>query len=103
GSVFAYTVRNVADALYAMDCENGQNIQDKGALRDTWKKDSPSVSASESNIVPDLKNCGLADAIWKIENSGYQCEYQGVGSVVRQSPAAGSKYTRGGTIRIVLK
>ena len=53
--------------------------------------------------VPDLKGMGLKDAIFAIENNGYRCSYEGMGHVASQSPAAGTRYTKGETIRIVLK
>ena len=53
--------------------------------------------------VPDLKGMGLKDAVFAIENNGYRCSYTGMGHVVSQSPAAGTEYKKGETIRIVLK
>ena len=46
---------------------------------------------------------GLMDAIYAIENNGYKCHYEGIGHVVRQTPAAGTKYKKGETIQILLK
>lgn len=103
GSLFSYPVRKVADALYAMDCENGKLLEKPKHGPAKWEKEMPVISAGDENIVPDLKNCGLADAIWKIENSGYQCTYTGSGQVYKQSPAAGTRYIKGQTIRISLR
>ena len=57
----------------------------------------------DGGIVPDTKGMGLMDAIYAIENNGYKCQYEGIGHVVRQTPAAGSRYKKGETIQIVLK
>lgn len=102
GSVFSYTVRAVADALYAMDADNGEVIRETGRIR-MEKKEKPVISAANDNLVPDLRGCGLSDAVWMVENSGYRCEYEGFGIVKSQSPAAGTRYAKGQTIRLNLK
>ena len=102
GSVFARTVRNVADALYAMDGQNGPVISGRGSIGDS-RRQMPTLSASDTPLVPDVKGCGLSDAIWMIENSGYRCEYEGTGRVRSQSPAAGTRYNKGNCIKIVLR
>jgi cell division protein FtsI (penicillin-binding protein 3) len=65
--------------------------------------DSHDAGIESGNIVPSLKGYGLKDAIYTIENSGYRCCYTGCGHVESQSPAAGSRYEKGQTIKIVLK
>ena len=56
-----------------------------------------------SNIVPDLSDLGLMDAIYAIESCGYECLYSGIGHVVSQSPKAGTKLSKGNRIKINLK
>ncbi|MCR4566045.1 MAG: PASTA domain-containing protein [Bacteroidales bacterium] len=102
GSVFAYTVRAVADALYAMDMENGAIIKGRGRIGKS-DKGIPVISASDTPLVPDVKDRGLSDAIWMIENSGYTCEFEGIGRVRSQSPAAGARHPKGNVVKIVLK
>lgn len=102
GSVFAYTVRAVADALYAMDAENGETLKGRSRIGKS-NKEIPVISAADTPLVPDLKDHGLADAVWMIENSGYKCEYEGMGRVRSQSPAAGTRYNKGNVVKIVLK
>ena len=46
---------------------------------------------------------GLKDAVYAIENNGYRCSYEGIGHVVKQTPASGTQYKKGQTISIVLK
>ena len=53
--------------------------------------------------VPDLKGMGLSDAMYAAENNGYKLEFDGVGHVVSQTPAAGKTYKKGETIKVVLK
>ena len=62
------------------------------------------ATASGSNIpVPDLREMGLSDAMYAAENNGYRLEYEGIGHVVSQTPAAGKEYKKGETIKVVLK
>lgn len=57
----------------------------------------------DMQIVPDVKGFGLSDAVYSIENNGYECEFSGVGKVVSQSPKAGSKLAKGGKITVRLE
>lgn len=102
GSVFAHTVRAVADALYAMDNANGGEISGRAGIGNS-KTEMPVISASDTPLVPDVKGRGLSDAIWMIENSGYRCEYEGTGRVRSQSPAAGTHYSKGNCVKLVLR
>ena len=52
-------------------------------------------SGYENSVETDLRNM--------IENNSYKCRFSGVGHVAEQSPAAGAKLERGGTVTIVLK
>ena len=54
-------------------------------------------------VVPEVKGMGLKDALYAIENNGYTCTYEGIGHVVRQSPAPGIRHKKGETIHIILK
>ena len=53
--------------------------------------------------VPDVKGMGLKDALYAIENNGYRCQYEGVGHVVSQIPAAGTSCAKGELIKLVLR
>ena len=57
----------------------------------------------DTQIVPDVKGYGLSDAVYSIENNGYECEFSGVGKVVSQNPKAGSHLAKGGRIKIRLE
>ena len=73
-----------------------------------FKKDStgrlltmnyPTDNDSLANVV----NMGLKDAIYLLENNGYNVTFEGYGKVVSQEPAAGTKLERGTTVRLILK
>ncbi|MBP5397288.1 MAG: transpeptidase family protein [Bacteroidales bacterium] len=101
GSVFANTVRAVCDNLWAMDCMNGEKIKERRGSLERSRREQ--MTAHENGVVPDLKGHGLDEALYELENNGYTCEYSGVGRVAGQSPAAGSRLSKGSTVRIVLK
>ena len=65
--------------------------------------DHISTSRNDDTPVPDLNGLGLKDAVYAIENNGYKCVHKGTGHVVSQSPKAGSKLKKGGTINIALR
>ena len=53
--------------------------------------------------VPDVKGMGASDALFMLENAGLRVSITGRGEVVSQSMPAGSAFTRGQTINIVLR
>ena len=54
------------------------------------------------NSVPDVTGMGASDAVSLLEGIGLKVKISGVGRVTSQSIAAGSSYTKGSTIQIVL-
>jgi len=72
----------------------------------TSRRDNDTVKlrsfAIEEGIVPDMRGMMLRDAVYLLENSGWYVKYTGVGRVVRQSPAFGSKLKGGATVLIEL-
>ena len=56
----------------------------------------------ERGLVPNLRGMGVADAVFLVEKSGLRTSIQGVGKVVRQSPAAGARLKPGQTVVLVL-
>ena len=100
GTTPAMVVREVVDNIYAMDESYGQLLKSSGKMPDM----SPEAPLTAKNgKVPNVKGLGLMDAIYAIENDGYRCSYSGVGHVVSQSPAAGSKLAEGGKVTIRLE
>lgn len=69
-------------------------------------KDSNKVFVKEYNVVkdsvPSVLNMGIRDAIYLLENQGYQVQFSGRGRVVNQIPASGSSVEKKGTIQIQL-
>lgn len=102
GSIPAMTFKDIVDDLWAYDNEWGRELKNRGEVPQ-MSAGHISISKSEDAPVPDLNGLGLKDAIYAIENNGYRCAHKGVGHVVSQTPKAGSKMKKGGTINIVLK
>ena len=92
--------RDIVDKIYSLDNSYGELLENRGKM--------PVMIGSKPNTsrdgkVPNVKGLGLMDAIYAIENDGYKCSYTGIGHVVSQSPAAGSKLASGGTISLKLE
>lgn len=56
----------------------------------------------EEGIVPDMRGMMLRDAVYLLENAGWYVKYSGLGRVIRQSPAHGSRLKEGSTILLEL-
>jgi len=59
--------------------------------------------AVASGVIPNVVGMGIRDAVYLLENIGMRVVILGDGTVASQSPSAGQAYTKGETIRIVLK
>lgn len=55
-----------------------------------------------ANLVPDVVGMGAKDAVYLLEKNGLRVLLSGQGTVRRQSIAAGSRITKGETIRLYL-
>lgn len=102
GSRPAKALNEVINELYAMD-SRWQAVVDKKESMPSAGKVAAVVDKNHPDIVPNLKGMGLNDALYVIENNGYQCRFSGVGHVKSQSPAAGASLRKGETINITLE
>lgn len=102
GTYPAEAMKDIVDAVWAMEDGWGDEYQSTGSIPE-MKARYIETEREGNRPVPDLKGLGLKDAIYAIENNGYRCEYEGVGHVASQSPAAGTNPGKGHTIRIILK
>jgi cell division protein FtsI (penicillin-binding protein 3) len=93
--------REIVDNIWALDPEWGKVLSESGEIPEMTAEYIGTRKASE--VVPDLKGMGLMDAIYAIENNGFRCSYEGVGHVIRQTPNASARCSKGETIKIVLR
>lgn len=56
----------------------------------------------QEEVVPDIRGMSLRDALYLLENSGWNVKYTGSGRVAKQSPSGGSRLRGGATIYIEL-
>ena len=109
GSVYggvlpAAAMREVVDALYAMDPTWGKELESKVSIPEMEPAREMAVPADTKDpVVPDIRGLGLKDAMYLIENSGFKCNYSGTGHVVSQVPQAGQKAAKGSMVTIGLK
>ena len=62
----------------------------------------PNQLATQVNVMPDVKGLGLKDAIYLLENKGLTTIASGKGKVVSQSIPAGTSFTKGQKVLIML-
>ena len=93
--------KDIVDHLWALDPEWGNVLKERAEV--PQMKPAYIGTRKDGGIVPELNGMGLTDALYAIENNGYTCSYEGLGHVVRQSPAPGTRYTKGQTIHIVMR
>jgi len=54
------------------------------------------------NLVPDVNNMGLRDAIYLLENAGLRVIFSGKGTVKAQNPMPGTACKRGDEVRLTM-
>jgi cell division protein FtsI (penicillin-binding protein 3) len=102
GAYPAAAFKEIVDAVWSLDNSWGEEHAHTGKIPQ-MKPDFIETENGTGLPVPDLIGMGLKDAIYAIENNGYRCSYEGIGHVVKQTPASGTQYKKGQTISIVLK
>ena len=102
GAYPAEAMKDIVDAVWALEENWGEEHKAMASMPE-MKPQFIETARGSAGPIPNVKGMGLKDALFAIENNGYKCSYEGVGHVVNQSPAAGSKGNKGQTIRIVLK
>jgi cell division protein FtsI (penicillin-binding protein 3) len=109
GNVVAGPVfREISDKVYAssfyrdlraLNATNEETLKPREAAN---IKDPDELTFTEG-VMPDVVGMSLRDAVYLLENSGLRVRYSGHGEVVRQSPRAGVKISKGATVAIELK
>ena len=102
GVIPAMTFKEIVDNLWALDSSWGEQFQARAKVP-SMEPDYIATRQGTAIPVPDVREMGLKDAIYAIENNGYKCSYEGIGHVVSQIPQAGECHTKGETIKIVLE
>lgn len=93
--------KEISDKIWAFDKEWGEVVEEVYSI--PYMREDHIGTRQSSGPVPNLKDKGLKDAIYALENNGYKCTYEGVGRVVSQSKAAGVQGKKGETVHIILK
>ena len=101
GTIPALAIREIVDKIYALDDTWQEEYRPTEAVPHMQKKELAEGAAS--GTMPDLKGWGLKEALYAIESAGGQCTYEGTGHVVSQQPAAGSKWNKAETVKLILK
>ena len=102
GGIPAATFLEIVNGICALSPDKGNEIVSTGSVP-VMRNSGVTSGADNIEEVPDVRGLGLADALWSVENCGYECVYEGTGHVVSQSPAAGAKKKKGETVRLTLR
>lgn len=97
----AEAFKEVVNNIYAMEYTWSDVYKREESMPE--KEINVTVPNKDGNIVPNVKKLGLSEAIYTLENSGYKCDFSGVGKVTSQSPAAGSIASKGSVVIIKLE
>jgi hypothetical protein len=93
GNKPAKVFRNIVNELWTRDDKWREVLREKGRMP---VAEEVQIASTQTDEVPDLTGAGLRDALYILENLGYQCEYSGVGHVVKQ-------VINGNTIKLTLE
>ena len=96
------TFREIVDNLWSFDSTWGEAFSARAKVPE-MRAEYIGTRKGSMIPVPDVNGMGLKDAIYAIENNGYRCQYEGVGHVVSQTPAAGECCAKGELIKLVLR
>ena len=97
----ARVFKDIVDHIWALDPDWGNVLEERAEI--PQMKAEYIGTRKNGGVVPEVKGMGLKDALYAIENNGYTCTYEGIGHVVRQSPAPGIRHKKGETVHILLK
>ena len=95
-SIFSYL--NIG---YADSAQGGywRNMQMKNRTANLYV---PGYTEEKSRVTPDVTGMGLKDAVYLLENKGLIVQVQGRGRVMNQSLVAGTGFTKGQKISLLL-
>lgn len=102
GAVSARVVREISDNLFLLNPQWGETLPASGSVP---QMEEETIAAADClrGEVPDLGGMNLSDALYSIENHGYECSYSGSGHVKSQQPAPYARLAAGSTVRIELE
>jgi cell division protein FtsI (penicillin-binding protein 3) len=109
-SVYNYVgVKSDLESIFSkLNIPFTDSMKEQGSWRNSMYKANnavmlyPAQLTTSVNIMPDVKGMGLKDAIYLLENKGLTTVASGKGKVVTQSIPAGTNFTKGQKVLIML-
>ena len=95
-SIFSYLNMTAIDSAVSGYWRTMQFQNNTAALN------APVYNDTRTPITPDVTGMGLKDAVYLLENKGFKTAVSGRGRVINQSIAAGTNFTKGQKISLVL-
>lgn len=96
--------KELAEALSLLPSHSIFDRDPKGWVfySDNGERQTAAPISIEREVVPCVEGMGLKDALYLLENEGYQVRFSGSGRVAGQSPMAGESLKKGGTVILKL-
>lgn len=95
--------KHVLDELDIACSETDRNASEWGITSKSVDKATFSPRQMPDSVVPDMKGMGARDAVYAVMSRGMKVRIEGVGKVVSQSVAPGTKVKEGMLVKIKLK
>ena len=102
GKVAAPAFKEIADRVYATKVK-GLIETDSPTVRDAEYHYDTNPILYDPIRVPDVHGMNVSDAVYLLENLGWNTQFEGYGQVVRQSVPAGDSLRQGGLITLTLE
>ncbi|MDR2937663.1 MAG: transpeptidase family protein, partial [Prevotellaceae bacterium] len=90
--------------LAALDISAKNDVEPSEWVSTEQQKDMIAINnrGVVQNLVPNVQNMGLQDAIFLLENAGLKVRFSGKGTIKSQSPMPGSTYSEGDVVALAL-
>ena len=102
GKVAAPAWKEIADRVYATKIKGTLEAAPPTPIESNEYHPLTDPSQYDPNRVPDVKGMNITDAVFLLENMGWNTTFEGHGQVVKQSVPAGDSLRAGGVITLTL-
>ena len=102
GKVAAPAFKEIADRVYATKIKGLVETAPQ-TERDAEYRFDPNPMLYGTTCVPDVRGMSVSDAVYLLENMGWNTHFEGYGQVARQSVPAGDSLVPGGLINLILE
>ncbi len=102
GKVAAPAWKEIADRVYATKVKGTIETTPPSPIENIEYHPVTDPLQYDPLLVPDVKGMNITDAVYLLENMGWNTSFEGYGQVVKQSVPAGDSLRAGGIITLTL-